>query len=282
MIVFPNCKINLGLNIIRKRSDGFHDIETIFYPLTIHDALEITQTELEENTQFSIFNIQFSTSGLIVEGKVADNLCVRAWQLIKKDFPELPSVKMHLHKTIPHGAGLGGGSADAAFTLTLLNQKFNLELSTEKLLGYALQLGSDCPFFIVNNPCFATGRGELLEPIVLNLSAYTFVIVNPGIHVNTSEAFSLITPVLPSTSIKKIIQQPVETWRDELKNDFEEIIFSKYSEIKNIKEGLYKAGAVYASMSGSGSTVYGIFEKDKEPQLSFPAAYFVKRLPGRR
>jgi 4-diphosphocytidyl-2-C-methyl-D-erythritol kinase len=282
VIVFPNCKINLGLNIIRKRSDGFHDIETIFYPLAIHDALEIIQTALEENIQSSIFNIQFSTSGLIVDGKAEDNLCPRAWQLLKKDFPELPSVKMHLHKTIPYGAGLGGGSADAAFTLTLLNRNFNLQLSTEKLLGYALQLGSDCPFFIINKPCFATGRGESLEPIALNLSAYTFVIVNPGIHVNTAEAFSLVTPALPSISVKQIIQQPVETWRGELKNDFEEAIFSKYPEIKNIKEELYKAGAVYASMSGSGSTVYGIFEKDKESRLSFPAAYFVKRLRSSR
>jgi 4-diphosphocytidyl-2-C-methyl-D-erythritol kinase len=162
----------------------------------------------------------------------------------------------------------------------LLNKKFNLKISTEKLLSYALQLGSDCPFFIINKPCFATGRGESLEPIGLDLSVYKFIIVNPGIHINTAEAFSLIIPALPSTSIKKTIQQPVETWKDELKNDFEETVFSTYPEIKNIKEELYKAGAVYASMSGSGSTVYGIFENDKDPQFSFPLNYFVKRLAG--
>ena len=196
----------------------------------------------------------------------------------KKDFPQLPAVKIHLHKTIPTGSGLGGGSADGAFMLKLLNQKFDLGLSTEQLLDYALQLGSDCPFFIINKPCFATGRGEFLEPISVDLSAYKFVIANPGIHVSTTEAFSLLNPSLPSKSIKEIIQQPVETWKAELKNDFEESVFKKYPAIETIKTKMYGSGAVYASMTGSGSTVYGIFRKELEVSLDLPPNYFVKEL----
>ncbi len=279
MVLFPNSKINLGLNIIRKRNDGFHDIETIFYPLEIQDALEVIQTDKSnENTQHSIFNIQFSTSGLTVEGKSENNLCIKAYQLLKKDFPQLPAIKMHLHKTIPPGAGLGGGSSDGAFALKLLNQKFNLGLSAEKLIDYALQLGSDCPFFIINKPCFATGRGEFLETIELNLTAYKFIIVNPGIHIDTAEAFSMINPVYTSKSIKKIIQQRIETWKKELKNDFEESVFKKYPEIKKIKNDLNNAGAIYTSMTGSGSTIYGIFQKESTAKLSFPKNYFVKEL----
>jgi len=272
VIVFPNCKINLGLHIIRKRSDGFHDIETVFYPLGIQDALEIIQTDEQKK------NIQYSASGLPIEGKTEDNLCIKAYQLLKKDFPGLPAVKLHLHKTIPPGAGLGGGSADAAFTLKLVNQQFNLGLSTEKLLDYSLQLGSDCPFFIINKPSFATGRGEFLESIRLDLRDYKFAIVNPGIRVSTAWAFSKISPALSSTPIKEIIQQPIEIWKKELKNDFEEVVFFQHPEIKNIKDELYKAGAIYASMSGSGSTVYGIFKKENEVNLSFPDNYFIKEL----
>ncbi len=274
MIAFPNCKINLGLNITGKRSDGYHDLETVFYPVAIKDALEIIKTN-EANE-----NIQYSTSGLTIEGKKENNLCIKAYQLVKNDFPELPPVEMHLHKTIPQGAGLGGGSADGAFTLKLLDQKFGFGLSTEKLIEYALQLGSDCPFFIINKPCFATGRGEFLEPIKLDLSDYKFLIVNPGIHISTNEAFSSITPTPMLKSIKEIVQQPIHTWKKELRNDFEEALFKKYVEIKNIKNKLYDAGAIYASMTGSGSTVYGIFKKNKALQLSFSSHYFVKELPG--
>ena len=160
-------------------------------------------------------------SGIPINGKNEENLCFKAYWLLKKDFSQLPAVMIHLHKTIPAGSGLGGGSADGAFTLRLLNQKFALGLSTEQLLDYALQLGSDCPFFIINIPCVATGRGEFLEPVSVDLSGYKFVIVNPGIHLSTAEAFSLLKPSLPSKSIKEIIQQPVETWQTELKNDFE-------------------------------------------------------------
>ena len=287
MVLFPNCKINLGLNIIRKRSDGFHDIETVFYPIRLHDALEIIPTE--KNLQSSppdrvsragILNIQYSHSGLSIDSDESNNLCIKAFELLKKDFPRVASVKMHLHKTIPIGGGLGGGSSDAAFTLKMLDQKFNLGLTTKKLLDYALQLGSDGPFFIINKPCFASGRGEFLEPVKLNLSAFKFVIVNPQIHVSTARAFSQTTLSLPLKPIKEIIQQPVETWRADLKNDFEEIIFKQYPEIKTIKEKLYEAGAVYSSMSGSGSTVYGIFKIEKEVKLNFPSTYFVKELAG--
>jgi len=272
VIIFPNCKINLGLNVIRKRRDGFHDIETVFYPLAIQDALEAIQNDEPKE------NIQFATSGLMIKGKTGDNLCIKACQLLKDNFPQLPPVKMHLHKTIPSGAGLGGGSADGAFTLKLLNQKFNLGLSTEKLLDYALQLGSDCPFFIINKPCFATGRGEFLEPVSVELSAYKIVIINPGIHISTSEVFFLLTPVPTSKSIKQIIQQPVETWRKELENDFEKPVFQKYPEIQNIKDELYKAGAIYASLAGSGSTVYSIFAKNQVTEFSLSSNYFIKIL----
>jgi len=268
MVLFPNCKINLGLNIVGKRSDGYHDLETVFYPIQIKDAVETIEKE----------KFEFSITGLAIDGQRENNLCIKAYHLLKKDFPQLPSVQIHLHKTIPVGSGLGGGSADGAFTLKLLNKKFDLSLSEKQLIDYALQLGSDCPFFILNKPCFATGRGETLTQADIDLSKFKVVIVHPGIHISTAWAFSNIKPAVPAKSLKEIIQQPISTWKEELKNDFEEPVFKKYSEIKNIKDELYDAGAVYSSMSGSGSAVYGIFEKDKKISLSFPENYFVKEL----
>ena len=269
MIVFPNCKINLGLRILRKRSDGFHDLETVFYPLQLRDALEIVSVEKKT---------QYTNTGMLIEGKKDDNLCIKAYQLLKNDFPQLPDLQIHLHKAIPVGAGLGGGSSDGAFTLKLLNKKFNLGLSVDQLLDYALRLGSDCPFFIVNKPCFATGRGEFLEVIKADLSEYKIVLVNPGVHVSTLWAFTQITPSLPDKSIKEIIEQPIATWKDELKNDFEEPIFKAHPEIKAIKEQLYEAGAIYSGMSGSGSAIYGIFKKEKSIKTPFPENYFIKEL----
>lgn len=266
MVSFPNAKINLGLNVVNKRTDGYHDIETVFYPVKLNDAIEVID---KKNTHFSI-------SGLGIEGDQENNLSIKAFHLLKKDFPRLPPVHLHLHKTIPMGAGLGGGSADGAFTLKLLNKKFGLGLSEKQLVDYSLQLGSDCPFFIANKPCFATGRGEILELIDLDLSKYKIVIVHPGVHVSTRWAFSTIKPVIPKKSIQEIIKQPIETWKQELKNDFEEPVFKKYSEIKKIKDDLYAAEAIYSSMSGSGSAVYGFFEKDKPLSLSFPRNYFIK------
>jgi 4-diphosphocytidyl-2-C-methyl-D-erythritol kinase len=185
---------------------------------------------------------------------------------------------MHLHKAIPMGAGLGGGSADGAFMLKLLNKKFDLSLSEKQLINYSLQLGSDCPFFILNKPCFATGRGEILEQTKLDLSEYKFLIVQPPIHISTAWAFLTIKPLRPAKSIKQIIQQSISTWKAELINDFEKPVFTKYAEIKNIKEKLYEAGAIYASMSGSGSAVFGIFKIEKAISISFPDNYFVKTL----
>ncbi|GAA4728833.1 4-(cytidine 5'-diphospho)-2-C-methyl-D-erythritol kinase [Flavisolibacter ginsenosidimutans] len=272
MIVFPNCKINLGLHILRKREDGFHDLETVFYPIPLQDAVEVIQHPQP------ITDVEFSSSGLIVEGNLSDNICVKAYHLLKKDFSQLPPIKMHLHKTIPTGAGLGGGSADGSFTLMLLNKKFNLGLDEKALIHYALQLGSDCPFFIRNMPCYATGRGEKLEAITVDLSAYKFVLVNPQIHVNTGWAFSQIKPSADRRSLKELISLPVEEWKTSLKNDFEEAVFAQHPQIKQCKETLYNGGAVYASMTGSGSTVFGIFLKDRALELNFSKDYFVKIL----
>lgn len=268
MVLFPNCKINLGLNITGKRSDGYHDLETVFYPVHLKDAVEVIESS----------SFQFSTSGLTIDGNTENNLCSKAYHLLKKDLPHLPTIQMHLHKAIPMGAGLGGGSADGAFTLKLLNKKIQLGLSEKQLINYSLQLGSDCPFFIINKPCYATGRGENLEQIDLDLSNYKIVIVHPGIHISTAWAFENITPQKPERSVKEIIQQPIETWKSELNNDFEEPVFTKYPEIKKIKDELYNASAVYASMSGSGSAVYGFFDKQKQISIPFPNTYFIKVL----
>lgn len=274
MISFPNCKINLGLHILHKREDGFHDLETVFYPVGLKDALEIIQQS--DNKE----EVIFTQSGLLIDTKPADNLCSRAWQLLKKDFPDLPAIRLHLHKQIPMGAGLGGGSADAAFTLSLLNDKFRLGLGDEQLLAYAASLGSDAPFFVLNKPCYATGRGEILKPVSVDLSAYTIVLVNPGIHINTGWAFSQLTPAVPPVSLATIIGQPISLWQQSMRNDFEMPVFEKYPAIAAIKERLYNEGAVYASMSGSGSTVFGIFEKAPTAPLFQDQAYFVKVLKG--
>lgn len=275
MVFFPNCKINLGLSITRKRTDGFHDLETVFYPVQIKDAVEIIEGR---NAPGSPEYVHCSVSGLAIDANTNDNLCVKAYRLLKKDFPALPAVHIYLHKVIPMGAGLGGGSADGAFMLKLLNKKFDLGLSESILLSYALQLGSDCPFFIINKPCFASGRGEKLYPINIDLTGYKFIVIHPGIHVNTGIAFSTISPSKPPVPVNEIIQHPVGFWKGKLINDFEEPIFSGHPEIKKVKQELYDQGAVYASMTGSGSAVYGIFEKNKQVHLSFPQDYFVKEL----
>jgi len=272
LIVFPNCKINLGLNIIGKRADGYHNLETVFYPLPFHDVLEVVNSSNEEESTELIL------SGNKIEGNTESNLCVKAYHLLKKDFSKLPVVKIYLHKVIPTGAGLGGGSADGAFMLLLLNDKFQLRLSQQQLINYALQLGSDCPFFILNKPSFAQQRGEVLEPIEVNLSSYKIVIINPGIHVSTSWAFTQ-TKFAAHNQLKEIINEPIKNWKEKLINDFEIPVFKKYPEIKNIKEQLYNSGAIYASMSGSGSTVFGVFPQHAliDRQI-FPTYYFIKEL----
>lgn len=287
MVIFPNCKINIGLRILRKRADGFHDLETIFYPLPVKDVLEVvekrnTANELRDGfintgkrslptTPYVTFTtsdgtIEFNQSGLAVDGNTENNLCIKACQLLKKDFPGLPPVQIHLHKNIPIGAGLGGGSADSAFTLKLINEKFHLNITDEQLRKYAAQIGSDCPFFIFNTPCLATGRGECLDPVQLDLSRFSFVLVSPAIHINTAWAFSAITPSVPQVSLIETYKQPVELWKDQLINDFENPVFKQYPQIKKIKEELYDHGALYASLTGSGSTVYGLFPKKEFPE----------------
>lgn len=250
---------------MRKRSDGFHDLETVFYPLPLTDALEVITPG----------TLTFTGSGIAIPGNTADNLCLKAWQLLKKDFPELPEVNIHLHKHIPIGAGLGGGSADAAFILQLLNNRFQLALTEEQLISYAAILGSDCPFFIRNKPCYATGRGEILEPLALNLDTWSFLLIYPGIHVNTGWAFGRITPKVPEQSLRNSILEPVENWKTTISNDFEAPVFSAHPELAVVKETLYAHGAVYATMSGSGSAMVGLFPKGKIPDITFDAGYKV-------
>jgi 4-diphosphocytidyl-2-C-methyl-D-erythritol kinase len=275
MILFPNAKINLGLNIIRKRADGYHDLETFFCPVNLCDALEVIP---QQSTATATENVIFTTSGIQIDGNATDNICVKAWHLLKKDFAELPPVLMHLHKVIPTGAGLGGGSSDGAFTLQILNRLFDLNIPEPALSAYALQLGSDCPFFLQNKPCFARGRGERLEPIPVDLTGYEILLIHPGIHISTAKAFGGVRPRVPEKSVSWVVQQPVSSWQRELVNDFEESLFPLFPQLKEIKESLYAAGAVYASMTGSGSAVYGLFEKGKMPDPAFQEGYRVFRL----
>lgn len=258
MITYPNAKINLGLNIVEKRPDGYHNLETIFYPINLQDALEVTELENEEG------EYKLKVSGVPIEGDAENNLVVKAYRLLKKDFPDMSPINIHMFKHIPTGAGLGGGSADAAFMIKLLNEKFNLKLSIEKMEEYAAILGADCAFFIQNKPVFASGIGNIFENITLSLKGYYIVLVKPDIFVSTKDAFSHITPMHPNQSLKEIIRMPVETWRATMKNDFEESVFQKYPEIAAIKDKLYDMGAIYASMSGSGSSVFGIFQEQVE------------------
>lgn len=255
MIIFPNAKINLGLRIVSKRNDGYHNLDTVFYPLPFYDILELVSTEKTKG------EVYFSTSGKKINGVPSSNLCIKAYHLLKQSFPEIPSINLHLHKNIPMGAGLGGGSADGAFMIKLLNEKFQLNLDDEKMKNYALQLGSDCPFFIKNKPAHATGRGEVLNEISCDLFNKSFLLINPQIHVSTAEAFSKITISENTPSCAEIINQPLENWRSLLINDFEKTVFLHHPSIEIIKNRLYNIGAIYASMTGSGSTVFGIFDE---------------------
>jgi 4-diphosphocytidyl-2-C-methyl-D-erythritol kinase len=275
MLLFPHAKINLGLYILQKREDGYHELETIFYPVKhLRDILEVVINP-DPNPETDLI---FTTSGLTIEGSNDQNLCIKAYRLLKKHFPDLPAIRMHLHKHIPMGAGLGGGSSDGAFTLRLLNQKFNLQLTDDQLIKYALQLGSDCPFFIYEQPCIGKGRGELLTPIDFSLEDYQIIIVHPGIHVSTAEAFKKLNRTKDYQDQRKdisdILQQPIDQWRNRLINDFQETVCLLHPEISFIIKQLYEQGALYASLSGSGSAVYGIFEKDVKPILDFPSSYF--------
>lgn len=259
MIRFPNCKINLGLYITNRRTDGYHDLETVFYPVPLQDALEIIPAK----------ESAIHLTGKIVAGNNQDNLVWKAYQMLQVAFPgKIKPFDIHLHKAIPMGAGMGGGSADGAFMLSMLNDYCQLNLSQAELAAYALQLGSDCPFFIYNTPQFASGRGEQLTPVSLDLSAYSLQLVCPVVHVATNKAFSMITPRPAPFDLRKLNELPVPEWKDHVANDFEAPIFQQHSGLAQIKEKLYADGALYAAMSGSGSTIFGIFEKGKKAAIT--------------
>jgi 4-diphosphocytidyl-2-C-methyl-D-erythritol kinase len=263
MISFPNAKINIGLNITEKRSDGFHNLETVFFPVGWSDALEIATSD----------EVRFSSGGIHISGDPESNLVMKAYRLLQKDF-NLPSLKIYLHKQIPFGAGLGGGSADGAFMLSLLNKQFELNLSGEELEQYAAQLGSDCPFFIRNKPVFASGRGEIMEPVHLSLNGMFILLVKPPVEVTTGKAFKLVVPAKPEISLKTLIQLPVQEWKHKIFNQFEPSVFEQFPEIGEVKQSMYDLGAVYASMSGSGSCVFGLFYELPDTWKSmFPAPF---------
>ena len=271
MITFPIAKINLGLNVVERRPDGYHNLETVFYPVNIKDALELTMM----NTKFpSPVDCDIKVSNLNVEGDEQRNLVVRAYQLLKCDFPQMPRVHAHLYKVIPTQAGMGGGSSDCAYAIRLLNEMFTLGLTEQRMIDYAAQLGADCAFFILSRPSYAEGIGERLVPVSLDLSSYYIGVVRPDIPVSTREAFSLIKPVKPAKCCRDVVLQPIETWRDELSNDFEQSVFALHPEIEAIKQRLYNLGAVYAAMSGSGSAVFGIFQDTIEISKHFPSDMF--------
>ena len=255
MLQFPNAKINLGLYVTGRREDGYHDLETVFYPVTeMRDALEIAPCKGTTNTLIM--------SGLSVNVDKKSNLVWKAYELLKSRYPDkVGDFDIYLHKAIPMGAGLGGGSADAAWTLRMLNELCELGLLGGELEVLALMLGSDCPFFVRNTPQFATGRGEVMEGVALDLSAYRIKVVCPGIHVSTAEAFQDILPKPPGFDLRELGDLPIRQWKDKVSNDFEETVFALYPEIGKIKERLYDEGALYASMTGTGSAVYGVFGK---------------------
>jgi 4-diphosphocytidyl-2-C-methyl-D-erythritol kinase len=268
MLSFPNAKINIGLNIIEKRDDGFHNVESVMVPVDLCDALEVI-----ENTEETNERIVFTSSGIPIPGDIQDNLCYYAYHLIAADYP-LPNVKVHLHKHIPIGAGLGGGSADAAFFIRLLNDKFELGISWGEMHHYARQLGSDCSFFISNKPAFAEGKGDQYESTKLDLSNYHIALIYPNIHINTAKAYSGVKPKAPARSLENDIQNlSIDQWKEYIHNDFEDSVFVQFPELKKIKAELYSQGAVYAAMSGSGSTVYGIFKEATDLKSKFSNAF---------
>lgn len=266
MITFSNAKINLGLSIIARRPDGYHDLETVFYPVAWEDALEVHADEANDS------GCRLHLHGMKIEGSPEDNLVMKAYRLLASEH-RCPAVEAHLYKHIPSGAGLGGGSSDAAFMLKLLNERFDLRLSVEILEAYASRLGADCAFFIRNTPTFAEGTGNLFSPVSLSLKDYQIVIVKPDVFVSTREAFAHVRPRRPAHSVREVIGMDVELWKDYLQNDFEQSVFAQYPIIADIKEELYRMGAFYASMSGSGSAVFGLFKpEDDIPPLAFDAS----------
>ncbi|SHJ11262.1 4-diphosphocytidyl-2-C-methyl-D-erythritol kinase [Hymenobacter daecheongensis DSM 21074] len=265
MLVFPNAKLNLGLYVTGQRPDGFRNLESVFVPLPWCDALEMLPAA--EN--------QLTLTGIPIPGDPATNLCWRAYELLKADF-NLPPIHMHLHKVVPIGAGLGGGSADAAFALRALNELFDLQLAMETLENYARRLGSDCAFFIKNKPVLAHEKGDVFQPIDLNLTGTACKVIYPGLHIGTAEAYARVVPRPPRHNLRQSLAQPMETWRETVSNDFEEALSSVYSVLAELKQALYAAGAAYASLSGSGSAVYGLFPgRELPPTMPLDGKYLV-------
>jgi 4-diphosphocytidyl-2-C-methyl-D-erythritol kinase len=262
MISFPHAKINLGLSVVSKRPDGFHDLETIFYPLSVRDILEISPSE----------ETRIVLTGQTIPGTANDNLVLLAYHLLKKNHPGVKPLEINLYKAIPSGAGMGGGSSDAAAVIKMINYFFDLQLSVEQLNAYALELGSDCPFFIQSAPCFASGRGEILDPVSLDLSGYSILMIHPDIRIETAWAFSRIKPASPEYDLRKSILKPIKNWVNLIHNDFEGPVFEAYPLLYSIKKRLYASGAIYAAMTGSGSTIFGIFEKSALPEVNFENA----------
>lgn len=272
MILYPNAKINIGLNVVEKRADGYHNLETVFYPINLLDALEITTDEHQADS------VKLKVSGEAIAGRPSDNLVMKACNLMRSMFPEkIERLSVHLHKHIPTGAGLGGGSSDAAFTIKALNEKFSLGMSVDQMEQLSAQLGADCPFFIKNQPVFAEGIGDIFTDIDIVLKGKILVLVKPDISVSTADAYSLVSPHKPQQSLRESLRLPVEEWKNHVVNDFESSVFKKFPEIAAIKDRLYDLGALYASMSGSGSAVYGIFNQPVQYVDEVFAGYFCRQ-----
>jgi len=264
MVLFPNAKINLGLHVTGRREDGFHNIETVFLPVPLKDVLEMVKAE---DQQFA-----FTLSGIGIPADGAENLCIKAWKILQKDF-DLPPVKIHLHKNIPTGAGLGGGSSDGAYMIRLINSYFSLEITDEQMEDFARQLGSDCAFFIRNRPVFATGKGDEFSPIEVKIANKFLLIVKPPFGVSTSEAYAGIRPSKTALDLRDSILLPITDWRNKIVNDFEITVFKKHPEIAEIKARMYDLGALFSLMSGSGSAVYALFNRKIDPTGHFPGMF---------
>jgi len=249
MIVYPNAKINIGLNVLNKREDGYHELSSVFYPVSeLYDILEIIISD-----EFS-----FSSSGIVIPGN--SNICIKAFDLLQADF-KIGNVKIHLHKLIPIGAGLGGGSADGAFVLKALNELFELNITKNRLEKYALKLGADCPFFIDNIPKYVTGIGEKMNAIDLDLSDYDIKFIFPDFYISTAEAYEIVMPKKSEANLLNLISQPIEKWKEVVRNDFEVSAFAKHPKLAKMKAGFYTDGAIYSSMTGSGSVIYALYRK---------------------
>lgn len=254
MVAFPPGKINLGLYITEKRTDGYHNLETIFLRVAVRDAIECVPAAPDQTEP-----VRLTVSGRAIAGNATDNLCVKAWHLLQRHYPTLPRVQMHVHKNIPMGAGMGGGSSDGSHMLQLLAQQFNLPVTNELMEKLALELGSDCPFFLTQTPCSAKGRGEQLTAVDVPLPGYWVLLIHPGLSISTAQAFAQIQPRPVTESLPQLIQYPILTWKHRIHNQFEDTVFKTHPSLAEYKQHLYQLGAVYASLTGSGSTLYGIF-----------------------